>query len=85
MNGKVTAVIFAGVKGLIKVVNLDGVATTCLALVLEFEAVLPHAWTIIHCIVARSIIFIQDKNCSAFTVMKSVAFEAAVGTFVSFT
>ena len=62
MNGKVTAVKFAGVESLIEVVDLDGVATTCLALVLEFEAVLPHAWTIIHCIVARSIIFIQDKN-----------------------
>ena len=82
MHGKVTAVKFAGVESLIEVVDLDSVATTCLALVLELEAVLPHAWTIIHCIVARSIIFIQDKNCSGFTVMKSVAFEAAVGTFV---
>ena len=45
MNGKVTAVKFAGVEGLIEVVNLGVSATSCLALVLELEAVLPHAWT----------------------------------------
>ena len=84
MNGKVTAVKFAGVEGLIEVVNLGVSATSCLALVLELEAVLPHAWTRIHCIVARSIIFIQDKNCSSFTVMKSVSIGTTIGTFVLF-
>ena len=79
MNGKVTAVKFAGVKGLIKVVNIGGFSTSCFALL---AAELPIAWTLIHCIVARSIIFIQDKNCSAFTVMKSVSFETSIGTFV---
>ena len=79
MNGKVTAVKFAGVESLIEVVNIGGFATSLFALL---AAVLPIAWTLIHCMVARSIIFIQDKNCSAFTVMKSVSFETAIGTFV---
>ena len=82
MNGKVTAVKFAGIEGLIEVVNLRVFATTCFALVLFLVAVLPHAWTLIHCVVARSILLIQDKNCSGFTVMKSVSFDASVGTFV---
>ena len=79
MNGKVTAVKFTGVESLIEVVNIGGFATSCFALL---AAILPIAWTVIHCIVASSIIFIQDKNCSAFTVMKSVSFETAIGTFV---
>ena len=79
MNGKVTAVKFAGVESLIEVVNIGGFATSLFALL---AAVLPFAWTLIHCIVARSIIFIQDKNCSVFAVMKSVSIETAIGTFV---
>ena len=74
MHGKVTAVKLASVELLIEVVDLGVFAAASRLLVLLLVAVLPHARALVHRVVARAIVFVEDEDCSVFAVVESVTF-----------